>query len=254
LHTIHALHGFLGLAEDWDPLSAQLMDAALIKHKLFHDRPIEPFWDWARKFNDAVSTRQCLEPSLPLLMGYSLGGRLAMHALRDAPTLWKGAILVSCHLGFQSEQEKRERYASDCEWGNCFLSEPWDQLMHHWNGREMFSGDSFAFKRFEKDYMRDLLAKSIETWSLGNQDNMREAISEMSIPILWVAGENDLSYKARAQTVTLRNPLSRVWIAPGSGHRVPWEQPDAFLRELQKFLTDIRTHHEVHTAHHLEYC
>lgn len=235
---IHALHGFLGTPNDWSFLVTQLADNELVNYSVFNASPIIPFKAWARNFN------QQIDDAYPILLGYSLGGRLAMNALMDAPDLWKGAIIVSGHLGLKSQQEKEARYISDCEWAERFRTEEWDQLLHHWNAREMFTTASFAFDRKESDYNREHLAKAISTWSLGNQAEMTQFLAELSIPVLWIAGKNDLTYKARAKQVSFKHHLSRVWIAPDSGHRVPWEQQQSFTLQLQQFLNDIRIHNE----------
>lgn len=238
--TIHALHGFLGQPSDWNVLNSQLTECQLVKHDLFQSQPIEPFDAWANHFNQKIDVS-----SFPILLGYSMGGRLAMNALMDVPHLWKGAILVSSHLGLKTEEEKNTRYASDCEWSSRFLNESWDGLMEQWNEREMFTTASFAFKRKEEEYKREHLAKALDIWSLGKQEEMTFFLSQISLPILWVAGENDFHYCARANQLSFKNPLSRVWIAPESGHRVPWEKQDLFILEVNQFLNDLRKYYEL---------
>lgn len=55
-----------------------------------------------------------------ILVGYSMGGRLALHALLEGG-LWDAAILISPHPGLESEEERAARRAGDAEWGSRAL-------------------------------------------------------------------------------------------------------------------------------------
>ena len=86
---IHALHGNLGSASDWDPLGLP----EIVAHDLWghlESRPKLNLEVWGAGFSRGVA----LETSDPLLLGYSMGGRLALHAILSAPEKWKGAVIV----------------------------------------------------------------------------------------------------------------------------------------------------------------
>ena len=62
------------------------------------------------------------------------------------------------------------------------------------------------------------------------------ALESIRTPLLWVAGERDAKYVAIAEEAVSRLPRGELWICPEAGHRVPWEQPDAFVTRLRDFL------------------
>src|SRR5687768_13002359 len=95
--NIFALHGFLGLPSDWDFLNPQFAIN-------LYDYADCDFWEFAKVFNDLASETQ----SPKMILGYSLGGRLAMHAFLAQPDLWDGAVFVSAHLGGANEQRHKE--------------------------------------------------------------------------------------------------------------------------------------------------
>ena len=100
---IYALHGFLGLPSDWAEFNG-LEGVSLFDTRL--PAPSAGLTQWGKAFNAFA------EPG-SLLLGYSLGGRLALHALCDNPGRWQGAILISAHPGLRCSKEKetRERMA-----------------------------------------------------------------------------------------------------------------------------------------------
>ena len=88
---IWALHGAFGDAKDWDALAESLGPDRLAAIDLWIDEYELPLRDWAFVFNRRVAAVD----SAPVLLGYSMGARLGLHALIANPQLWKGAILVA---------------------------------------------------------------------------------------------------------------------------------------------------------------
>lgn len=217
---IHALHGFLGRPKDWEILDGQL---PYISHDLFGGK-IGDFDEWAKEFNRKISASDH-----PILMGYSLGGRLALHALIQDPSLWSAAVIISAHPGLTSAEEKKQRLQQDQEWANRFLEDAWEQLMEDWNAQAVFQS---PLKRNEKDYCRETLSQAMLQWSLGRQRDLRPELAKLNIPIVWVVGEKDTKFRTLASSVTLSHPKSRISIIPKAGHRVPWEQPEACLSQI----------------------
>jgi len=174
-----------------------------------------------------------------VLLGYSLGGRLALHALLDQPNLWDAAIIISANPGLENEEDRRLRCLHDAEWAGRFLSkEPWNTLMHDWNSQNVFSTSS-SFDRSEADFSRKMLADVLTGWSLGKQDDLKSSIQRITTPILWIAGEDDQKFSTIARSLTLFHPCSRVWIASNTGHRVPWQKAKIFQQHMEIFLENV---------------
>lgn len=232
--SITALHGFLGLPSDWSHLSPNELGLSHIDASSIEIIPSSNLWGWAEAFN-----KDRLKTYPRILMGYSQGGRLAMHALLSSNSPWDAAVIISAHPGIDSLSEKEQRLAKSNVWATRFENEPWEELIQSWNDQEVFKNQPCCFNRKESDYDRSQLAYMLRYWSLGTQDNLKPAMEKLSIPLLWIAGENDHSYSKIATSMTFAHPLSKVWIAPHAGHRVPWEQPLAFERELTDFISTL---------------
>lgn len=240
---IVSLHGFLGRPHDWTALfQGHPLSDHLRPIDLFNDQPIADLWTWASAFNARLRAESNPD-TRRILLGYSLGGRLAMHALLQDTTMWHGAIIVSSHLGLRSEEDKCKRKEIDDAWALRFESDPWDHLMNDWNSRDTFKNDNFHFNRFETDYSRVTLAKSLRNWSLSQQENLTERICQLKMPMLWLFGSDDITYVNQGISYLqdrLWHPASKAIAISPAGHRAPWQQPQKFLAELSNFINEIK--------------
>lgn len=230
---IYALHGFLGLPWDWDVIEQALGCPLKAIDLQSISQPKNGLEQWGQAFNKYVAKEPEQER---ILLGYSLGGRLALHALIDRPELWTCAIIVSANTGLQSNEEKKRRLQTDMEWSQRFLKDVWEELIEDWNSQNTFQGQRSCFERKEKDFVRGLLADVLVGWSLAKQNNLQESLSKLALPILWVAGEKDTKYIEIAKRISASHPQSSFWIAKDAGHRVPWESTELFVKQIKSWL------------------
>jgi 2-succinyl-6-hydroxy-2,4-cyclohexadiene-1-carboxylate synthase len=231
------LHGFLGRGTDWDVLRAawpaDLPD--LRTPELFAAGPRDAsLVAFGERFAGEVAA---VDPS-PMLLGYSLGGRLALHALLARPGLWRAAVIVSAHLGLPEAGTRDERRATDAAWAERFRIEDWTTLLAEWNARDVFGGKAQPLARPESAFSREALAEGLETWSVGNQADLRAELPRLSVPILWIAGAEDHRYVAQAELALAHGVDVRLAFAPGAGHRVPWEAPEWFAETVMAFIRE----------------
>ncbi|HEV8658344.1 MAG TPA: alpha/beta fold hydrolase [Thermoanaerobaculia bacterium] len=205
---IVALHGFLGRPADWDFLRDAGFDVD------------------ARELDD-------IPRSGDTILGYSMGGRLALHALFDGAT-YKRAVIISSGLGIEGERERAARREEDEKWARRFESEDWETVMRDWNAQPLFGGHVRV--RRERDYDRRGVLKALRDYSPATLPPLAPRLHEIEIPVLWIAGERDAKYVAEAERAVSLLPNGELWICPGAAHRVPWEQPDALIARLRLFV------------------
>lgn len=230
--TLWALHGFLGQASDWDflrePLAAKGVKLEAVDLYSRENSHCRAFWDWAEKFNRRVSRK----PGPHYLLGYSLGGRLALHALLENPKLWKGGAVVSAHPGLVDRADRIMRAKRDLAWVDQFLHDPWSDVIASWNAQTVFAG-SFDRSRGEKDFSREEVARMMKTWSLARQGDLRPYLRRLPIPVLWAVGQADGKFRDLAKQAQGENENIQVAVVDEAGHRVPWDQPERFLHLLE---------------------
>jgi 2-succinyl-6-hydroxy-2,4-cyclohexadiene-1-carboxylate synthase len=235
-YQLHALHGFLGSPDDWYSFGFARKDN-FCTVDLFKDLPIIPFVQWAGIFNRRVAVGSN-NASNHILMGYSLGGRLGLHALLQNPKQWKAAIFISTHPGLKLIEERQSRRRSDKQWAEKFEHESWDSLMERWNAQAVFKPET-AVKRLEAAYSRQLLSSALVTWSLGVQHVVTPELCALDKPILWMVGAEDIKFLQEAQQLRFKHPHSRLCVISGAGHRIPWDQTESYLLNVMTFIQNL---------------
>lgn len=198
---ITAVPGFLGRPADWD----FLRDAGLDVRAVALD---------------------AIPHSGDILLGYSMGGRVALHAVLNGAT-YRHAVVVSSGIGAQPESRK----AADEAWAERFENDEWEQLIDDWDAQPVFGGHRMP--RREQDFDRAQLASAMRRFSPSVLPPLEPHLREIDIPVLWIAGERDAKYVAEARRAVSLLRRGELWICPGAGHRVPWEQPALFIRRIQ---------------------
>jgi len=247
---LHCLHGFLGSPHDWDDLAAALRESlpalaapgALLTPDLFGADSF-PHADsipaWAEAYGRREAQAHLPGPSAAgnYLLGYSLGGRLALHLAVQFPALWDGVIIVGANPGLDSEEARARRRTHDEIWARRFEDEPWDALLAAWDAQPVFAGRVGSPRsRREQDFSRASLAGALRRWSLGAQTPLWPALPRILRPVLWVAGAEDTGQADICRRVGETIPRVEIWPAPNAGHRVPWEQPRVFAARTVEFI------------------
>jgi len=244
-NLIYALHGFLGLPSDWETWRKKLVpsDSRFISIDLWNDPILNcslSFSDWTKAFINQVKLQIHGVNSHPCkisLWGYSMGGRLALSALTQAPELFHHAMILSANPGLDDQLERVNRLQKDLEWAEKFLSQdlPWSLLMEEWDQQPVFNlpdamGDSpkplvnfesaTKFYRKETDFDRTRLAMALDHWSIARQPNLWLDLNKINFPIDWHVGSLDEKYVAIAKRAQSVNSLIRLTIHKNRGHRL----------------------------------
>jgi len=234
--VIWALHGFLGRGADWDALRAACASENL---PAFHTPDLlgappthRSLAAWGDHFAAWVAQ---IDPT-PVLLGYSLGGRLALHAVLARPALWRGALIVSTHPGLSDAAERAARRADDARWAARFQNDDWDTVLADWDAQAVFGGAARTLPRPASAYDRSALASALTDWSLGAQQPLAPRLRAIPCPVRWIVGARDARYVALGRHAVAELPRGELRVAPTVGHRVPWEAPAWFAEQVVEFV------------------
>lgn len=185
-----------------------------------------------------------------VLLGYSMGGRLALHALLQGGE-WGAAVIVSAHPGLEDAEARRQRRACDAEWASRALSDEWDDFLRDWDAQSVLQSVGSRQAMGERRLLesrRRCVARSFIDWSLGAQAPLGPELGSLTKPLLWIVGERDRKFRKLLDELDRRpaGPAGRgmrparleTWVAPGAGHRVPWESPE-FATRVGEFLERV---------------
>ncbi len=235
------LHGAVGMAADWRGFAKNLAASGIGTRAVDSWRFLEcnpmPLTDFGKALN-ADAGGEVFRGSSRALLGYSMGGRMALHSLLASGHPWQAAVIVSAHPGLENEADRADRRASDAAWATRALAGDWQNFLTAWNAQPVLGDTAMRDPQASGRLImrRREIARSFVDWSLGAQEPLWDRLGKISIPVLWVAGENDTKFNALAERAVSLIPNARLAIAPGAGHRVPWEAEAWFARRVSEFL------------------
>ena len=239
------LHGFLGSNTDWKELIKLLENDFRL---LSIDLPGHGSSPW-RANHGFKGFSQALEQTLEQqavysfsLLGYSLGGRLAIVYASTYPHRVERLILESTNPGLVTLKEREQRHRSDLYWARCFCQQPLAEVLDKWYRQSVFSDLS---KQQVKDLIHQRmrgnghrLAKAMMAFSLSRQPDYRAELSRLrnTIPIHYLHGANDHKFAALAQQLLARQQVNSVHSVLGAGHNAHWQQPTMIAQLLRAFI------------------
>ena len=227
---IHCLHGSAGCHSNWDLFEESLGEEinAIDLWALFEGNE-------KLSLHEAGKIISELADEGDIIMGYSMGGRLALHSLLYYPEKWRGAIIIAANPGMSDGH--KERKARDEDWAQLAESD-WREFLKQWNQQPLLTsqhGVSMAFQP-PSSFRKDKVAQSFRDWSLGRQFDLRPALPKISCPVLWLTGTRDEKFCPIAEDAVARIPRGRMVFVPNAGHRLPWQQPELFSEIVKDFV------------------
>jgi 2-succinyl-6-hydroxy-2,4-cyclohexadiene-1-carboxylate synthase len=177
------------------------------------------------------------------VVGYSMGGRLALHAALELPHLVERLILESASPGLATEQERGARREADEELARFVETSPIEAFVDRWEALPLFATQralpADARSRIRRRRLacdRRSLAASLREMGTGAQAWLGDRLAQVSAPVLLIAGERDARFAGIARDMLRSLPDARLCVIPGAGHDVHTEAPADFLHVVRDFL------------------
>lgn len=235
------LHGAVGMAADWRGFAKTMAAAGISTRAVDLWRFLECEAMSLPAFGQALNadaSGEVFRGNGRALLGYSMGGRMALHTLLEDHHPWQAAIIISAHPGLEDETEKSNRRTADTAWATRALAGDWQKFLADWNSQPIFHAATLRDPQASSSLImrRREIARSFVDWSLGAQQPLWSRIGNINVPVLWIVGENDTKFLALAERAVSLIPNARLAIAPDAGHRVPWDAAAWFSGRVTSFL------------------
>ncbi|MEM7312159.1 MAG: alpha/beta fold hydrolase [Planctomycetota bacterium] len=233
--TLVFIHGFMGHPSDWDELRDGLSELDSVALEV----PVTDHWD------ETVGLLEDAIPDNSILVGYSMGARLALATALNCQKKLAGLVFVSGNPGLESQSERSNRWLSDQQTAARIRNEDLEEFLRNWYEQGVFSATALEIREEE---IKRKLSRDTGSWpsvllanSVSRQPNLWTRVSALSIPVLAVAGEADEKYTKIAIRLVdeLRSSQSRAVIIPDCGHIVHREQQDLLVRGIREFVATI---------------
>lgn len=243
------LHGFTGSGANWATHSAQFRAAGL--RVLAPDLPGHganlPTASDDYTMNAAAAQLAGLlerEKSGSVhLLGYSMGGRLALYFALHYPQKVRSLLLESASPGLATATERTARTVSDDALAAAIEREGiaafvafWESLPL-WKSQENLSVEIRSLlheNRLQNDPRG--LAESLRRMGTGAQPSLWERLGELTMPVLLLAGAEDGKFVAVNRQMAAAIPDARLAIVSGAGHTIHLEQPELFSQAVIGFV------------------
>lgn len=172
------------------------------------------------------------------LVGYSMGGRLALHVAAKRPQRLLSLLTIGAHGGLD-EQARMGRRLGDDALAQRIEKDGLETFVNYWTALPLFAGLKRRGPAFNTqvraERMRNRvagLASSLRGMGAGVMEPVWDELAKVECPCTFVAGQDDHGYVASARRLAAAVPNGRVVVVPHSGHAVQLERPDAFVRVL----------------------
>lgn len=243
------LHGFMGSGRDWSSVinlldkqfSAITID--LPGHGATGAMAEDSDYTLSATAAQVIAVLDELGIGKCPLVGYSLGGRLALVLALNYPDRFSHLALESASPGIKDAEERSERRAAD-ELLEVGLEQDCDMetFVLRWYYQPMFHGLAAhpEFQRLLQSRMGNdplLLAKSLRGMGQAAMEPLWNDLGKIAIPTLLMTGENDRKYRELFKEMRQSNPAFHIEIIQECSHNAHFMNSKKFAKVLGTFIS-----------------
>ena len=238
------LHGFLGQGEDWREQADRLGGGG---RALAPDLPGHGQTPWG-DLQDLDAVARALWADLDALgarrvrlVGYSLGGRVALAACLQRPAQVEALVLESASPGLDGDEARAQRLRQDLAWARLLAEEGLGAFLDAWYQAPLFASlaqrpallQALKAARLQQDPQE--LARALVALSPGRQPSRWAELPTLRSPTLLLAGALDVRYADALGRAARVIPRATLVVVPQVGHNVHAEAPEAYEAALRAF-------------------
>lgn len=238
------LHGFTNNHTSWQPILAHLPHLQpILPDLLGHGQtssPTDPHrYQMAQASTDLAFLLSQLISQPAHLIGYSMGGRIALHLALNYPHLFRSLTLESASPGLKTESERAVRRQNDEQLAQKLEQNGLESFITFWENLPLFANQQtlppetrlcLQQQRLQNNPLG--LANSLRGMGTGSQPSLWERLPELHLPTLLLVGELDPKFTTLNQQMVDLIPHVRLVVLPSAGHTPHLEQPLLFTQQL----------------------
>lgn len=245
--VIVLLHGFMGSIADWQQMLSEFstdyycLAIDLPGHGQTRVTGDKSFYTMPKCARGIIDLLDELELNRANLLGYSMGGRLALYLAVHYPERWSRLIIESASPGLPNASEKKERWQEDLKRAVVLEQGDMRQFVKTWYEQPIFASlqhhPQFAQlqrRRSQNDPFE--IARSLQGLSAGKQESLWNKLNETPFPIMMLVGEYDPKYKKIGTEMKQRCPALELRVVENCGHLIHFENPQLYAQYVRQFL------------------
>jgi 2-succinyl-6-hydroxy-2,4-cyclohexadiene-1-carboxylate synthase len=177
-----------------------------------------------------------------VLVGYSLGGRLALRAALRSPESFTAVVTVGSTAGIEEGPLRAARAEADERLASWIEAAPIEDVVTLWERQPLFADQSDALVEAQRPGRlaqdQRALALLLRTAGQGALEPVWHELSRLELPLLAIAGARDDGYSRAAKRIASTAPQGRAVIVEEAGHAAHLQRPDEVARLLTEFLDE----------------
>jgi 2-succinyl-6-hydroxy-2,4-cyclohexadiene-1-carboxylate synthase len=179
----------------------------------------------------------------PVLVGYSLGGRLALRAALRSPESFAAVALVGSTAGIAEGPLRVQRAEADEKLASWMEAMPIEDIVGLWERQPLFADQSESLVEAQRpgrlSHDPRELALLLRTAGQGALEPVWHELPGLELPLLAIAGARDDGYSAAARRIAQTAPNARAAIVEDAGHAAHLQRPDEVARLIVEFLDGL---------------
>jgi 2-succinyl-6-hydroxy-2,4-cyclohexadiene-1-carboxylate synthase len=177
-----------------------------------------------------------------VLCGYSLGGRLALHAALRAPGGYAALVTVGASAGIEAPAARSARAEADDRLAGWIETQPIEDVVAIWERQPLFADQSEALVEAQRPGRLSQdphgLSTLLRTAGQGAVEPVWERLHTLTMPVLTLAGALDERYRDAGRRIARAVPRGRTEAIENAGHAPHLQRPDAVADRLLDFLDE----------------
>ena len=256
-HKVLFLHGFMGCADDWQAVmstqSAEFDCLAVDLPGHGKTRIVEGETPYAVEECAALLIAFLHKKKIARcsLVGYSMGGRLALFLALRYPHYFNALILESASPGLRTANQRAQRRMEDAERAATLSSGKYEDFLNAWFQLPLFAGmiqhpdfSALLARRLQNDPQK--LAISLQKMGTGQQPSLWPELPALAVPTLLLVGARDAKFIKINEEMAQACPKAQLQIIDNAGHNVHFERPAAYIEKIHHFLNRSKENHDEH--------
>lgn len=244
---IIALHGFTGRGSDWALPREKLRGHAWLAPDLpGHGSASGVTPADLPAHLAAVARARGFFSEHPVLIGYSMGGRVALHAALGMPEAFSALVLIGSSPGIADPAERAARRCADAALAERIVKTDTASFLEEWDAQPLLAGrrampEPWRSRSLEarRQNTPEGLAASLAGVGTGALDPLWGRLGELRIPTLLLAGADDGKFSAIAGRMAAKIPGALFAGVEGAGHAAHLEKPDTTAGLVADWLTTL---------------
>jgi 2-succinyl-6-hydroxy-2,4-cyclohexadiene-1-carboxylate synthase len=183
---------------------------------------------------------EILSSGARVLVGYSLGGRLALRAALRSPESFVAVVLVGSTAGVEEGPLRVARAEADERLASWIEAASMEDVVSVWERQPLFADQSDALVESQRpgrlSQDQRSLALLLRTAGQGVLEPVWHELSQLELPVLAISGARDDGYTRAAKRIASTAPRGRAAIVEEAGHAPQLQRPEEVARLLTEFL------------------